>query len=981
MCGSSIIYTAVDGGKVALPCNIIPPTIDDHVVLILWYKDDEFEPIYTIDARKDPLEKARIIASPNLIDRVYFNQHNQPAFLQIDPVQTKDAGEYRCRVDFKKARTVNIVIQLKVIVPPEEPIISYKYSQSTSHPLKGLIGPFNEGDRLVLVCTSFGGKPRPTLTWWKDYSIIDDSFEYKSKDVTTNELVIESLARHHLLSIFTCQSSNNNITIASSASITIDLNLKPLEIKIHQISSSLLANNDAKFECKSFGSKPKARLYWMFDNVRYDTTLQGDMQTISIISLPLKRENNGHILSCHAENPKIFNSTISEHFVLSVEYVPELTLQLGTTTISLNTIQEGNDIYFDCILDANPMPTTPLIWRFNDEILEPRQGIIQSNYSLVLQNVRRHMSGDYKCEATNQHGTRTSNSIILNIRFAPYCKFKSTLAYGLSLFESNALVCEVDSNPMPSSFQWKFEKQIELTTVHSYNYSSLLYYMPNSTHHYGTIECIAKNDVGMQQIPCKYHIIDSGPPNFPFYCQLYNQSIDKITIKCTSENDYQIISNDNVDDDGDGDNDDDDDEQQPKHKQYLSSSEMTIDNQYNHQQQQQQQKQQQSAKIGQTIFVHPTTHYIAEIYDKHGQLLQNLTLNPPMPFSNISTLINQTNKTSSTSMTMFNFQIDHLIESSNYKIKIYALNTKGTSDHRWINAQTLRKAEKYIYNNSKNFTTDTTGLLFTNYAMNHIKIIMVSVCGSLTIMLIVIVIAISYMSKFCQRIRNNNNNKKKNYGRKLKNGDNFKIHGDKNDDNDNNDDDDEIGLNVMNNHQRNDVCSNVDMNITNGTMINTTTTTLNVGCGGGGAGGIVNDNADNNSGHHHHHHNNNNHHGGGGGGGYGTLDNLAIPTVYTETNVICNEYYSNLLAGFSAKDNKSNMELLSLDLYSMNPAIAHGGHHTGHHHHNHHHHLNNKGPPDLIPTFYYNPSTSTNSDDCTTIADTDRTDLMSSINT
>lgn len=141
------------------------------------------------------------------IDRVYFNQHNQPAFLQIDPVQTKDAGEYRCRVDFKKARTVNIVIQLKVIgmmmmlyththphpeylkkkfkkkilqmhyhlvakintnfdfdfffvfaVPPEEPIISYKYSQSTSHPLKGLIGPFNEGDRLVLVCTSFGGK-------------------------------------------------------------------------------------------------------------------------------------------------------------------------------------------------------------------------------------------------------------------------------------------------------------------------------------------------------------------------------------------------------------------------------------------------------------------------------------------------------------------------------------------------------------------------------------------------------------------------------------------------------------------------------------------------------------------------------------------------------------------------------------------------------------------------------------------------------
>ncbi|KFM70325.1 hypothetical protein X975_21351, partial [Stegodyphus mimosarum] len=35
---------------------------------------------------------------------------NRPAFLQLDPVQEEDAGEYRCRVDFHKARTVNTVI-------------------------------------------------------------------------------------------------------------------------------------------------------------------------------------------------------------------------------------------------------------------------------------------------------------------------------------------------------------------------------------------------------------------------------------------------------------------------------------------------------------------------------------------------------------------------------------------------------------------------------------------------------------------------------------------------------------------------------------------------------------------------------------------------------------------------------------------------------------------------------------------------------
>lgn len=47
--------------------------------------------------------------------RAYFNLHNRPAFLQIDPIKLEDAGDYRCRVDFKKARTVNTVISLKVI--------------------------------------------------------------------------------------------------------------------------------------------------------------------------------------------------------------------------------------------------------------------------------------------------------------------------------------------------------------------------------------------------------------------------------------------------------------------------------------------------------------------------------------------------------------------------------------------------------------------------------------------------------------------------------------------------------------------------------------------------------------------------------------------------------------------------------------------------------------------------------------------------
>ena len=55
---ASILYTAVVRGKVALPCDINPPSPEDSVALILWYKDDALTPIYTLDSRKGEYDLA-----------------------------------------------------------------------------------------------------------------------------------------------------------------------------------------------------------------------------------------------------------------------------------------------------------------------------------------------------------------------------------------------------------------------------------------------------------------------------------------------------------------------------------------------------------------------------------------------------------------------------------------------------------------------------------------------------------------------------------------------------------------------------------------------------------------------------------------------------------------------------------------------------------------------------------------------------------
>lgn len=103
--------------------------------------------------------------------RLSFNLRSKPAQLVLDQVQREDEADYRCRVDFRRGRTVNTIISLRVIVPPEELYIVS--SSKPQHRLTGLIGPFDEGSPLELICVANGGKPRPQISWRRDYQSMD----------------------------------------------------------------------------------------------------------------------------------------------------------------------------------------------------------------------------------------------------------------------------------------------------------------------------------------------------------------------------------------------------------------------------------------------------------------------------------------------------------------------------------------------------------------------------------------------------------------------------------------------------------------------------------------------------------------------------------------------------------------------------------------------------------------------------------------
>ena len=85
---------------------------EDGARLVLWYKDSNPQPVYSFDARF--LKPKHWSQDPNFGSRSFFRQGSDPpAQLIVSGVTMKDAGTYKCRVDFKMSQTVTHVIELK----------------------------------------------------------------------------------------------------------------------------------------------------------------------------------------------------------------------------------------------------------------------------------------------------------------------------------------------------------------------------------------------------------------------------------------------------------------------------------------------------------------------------------------------------------------------------------------------------------------------------------------------------------------------------------------------------------------------------------------------------------------------------------------------------------------------------------------------------------------------------------------------------
>ncbi|XP_041982912.1 obscurin-like [Aricia agestis] len=516
---------AVVGRRATLPCDIEPHTHDDRVYMVLWFRHAGGKPLYSFDVRGRSFSKALHWSDPLAFGRrAHFATLATPSALTVDAVQLDDEGVYRCRVDFKNSPTRNFQIRLNVVVPPHQ-LLLY---DAAGRDVAGVIGPLEEGGNFTLLCELRGGRPQPTLSWLINNTPLEDHTILKNDGkVIISRILISHVDRSWLNTSVRCQATNTQLLSPHERTARVEMNLKPTSVQIVEKPGQLPANVEITLVCVAHGSRPPATITWYRENRRYTrgkhSEFTNDTSSVSKLVMLPQPEDSGAIIRCRADNP-VLRVALEDSFRMSVVYKPVLTMSLGST-LNPNDIKEGDDVYFECNIRANPKEHR-IMWFHNDQQVSQNMssGVFISTKSLVLQRVGRRDGGLYACRAANAIGEATSQPVFLRVQYAPVCAQPSPQVVGARLDEALRVRCAVSADPADVTFVWQFNNSGESFQVSPARYvsaggtTSELRYRAASERDYGALLCRATNVVGAQDRPCVLQVVPAARPSPPRNC-------------------------------------------------------------------------------------------------------------------------------------------------------------------------------------------------------------------------------------------------------------------------------------------------------------------------------------------------------------------------------------------------------------------------------------------------------------------------------
>ncbi|XP_039758116.1 hemicentin-2-like isoform X1 [Pararge aegeria] len=497
--GPVIAQEALEGGNATLYCDTSTDILKDELMLQVWYKDDV--PIYSYDAR---ISSEWSSASYNTSGRLLADLQRQPTVLTVTNLRGDDQALYHCRVDYRLAPTRNVGVNLTVIVLPSQPF----FLDEIGNKVEEKIGPYHEGDTLLLSCLVIGGRPPPRISWYSGDELVDASDGASDiPGVKENELYLP-LTRANAESL-SCRATNTPLTPPVIATLKIKLFLSAYNVTINWVrgtfEDALSAGRPAIVQCVARGSYPQPELTWWLDhrhltqhsNQSWDNATR---KAQSFLELTPAVTDNGATLACVATNTAMEpgRDSKADVIILNVTYSPIVELsKLGDGR--LNEVVELDSLHLECEVKANP-PVEKFTWYFNDIEIRPHSlwgSQIFSQTLLVEEATRRH-AGRYSCAARNSVGETRAESINIDVFYPPEC-----IDHGITMVKET-LKCNVKALPPPDTFFWHIQPTDE--DVQHLTTGSAILPLTQIT---GTLSrsldtsCEAGNGIASQEKPCR----------------------------------------------------------------------------------------------------------------------------------------------------------------------------------------------------------------------------------------------------------------------------------------------------------------------------------------------------------------------------------------------------------------------------------------------------------------------------------------------
>ncbi|XP_053182664.1 myelin-associated glycoprotein-like [Scomber japonicus] len=299
-------------------------------------------------------------------------------------------------------------LTLRVLYAPNNTSVSYS-------------GPVKEGSSVTLTCNTNANPAADSYTWYKvDGDQVTPVGSRKKLSPTVSEVDSQ----------FYCTASNKYG--AQNSTITlIDVLFSPKETSvIIEPSGPIVEGSSATLFCSSRANPPVTNYTWYKD-------AEEDKEpgpNLVINSIELSHHGDYH---CEAKND--LGEETSATIQLDIEYPPKNTSVLADPS---GPVRDGSSVTLTCTSVAHPAELNFTWYR----VVESEKETVGTERDFTL-NVTKFSEDQYYCEAQNVHGTGSSESVMMDVTFAPEILPSSYCYKVLSMIRCS---CNSQGNPPPS---------------------------------------------------------------------------------------------------------------------------------------------------------------------------------------------------------------------------------------------------------------------------------------------------------------------------------------------------------------------------------------------------------------------------------------------------------------------------------------------------------------------------------------------------